>query len=357
MEYTVMFLIGIIGFLISYLIKLPTAALLGPLIFIIISNFSGLNFPNFPNWLYFILQATLGAFIGFSVNRENIKQIKKLMLPSSLMMIWTFTITFGLGFLMIKIEDIDKFTAFLSTSPAGVTEMTVLAFSVEADIAIVTLFQLSRLILTISIVPFIVKKYSEKLKQTSYFDDVKIRFAFARSIILNYKLEKKNFSFSNFNYIITIFIALSGGLIGKYLGIPGGALIGSFLIISFISILGINLPIIPRIYKTIILIGVGISIGVNITKNNNFSINNYLGILLLFIIIMYATAYFMSKLIKKITDWDELSCILAAVPAGITPITIIAYENECRVLEISIIHLVRLLTVKLIIWPIILFII
>ncbi len=356
-ELLTMILIGTIGFIIFYIIRLPTPALLGPMAAIIIGSFFGVNIVSLDNRILFVLQSVLGVYIGSSINRDNFRQIAKLYKPAFLMLIWTFFMAFGLGSILVYYKGIDPITAFLSTSPAGVTEISMLAVSVGADITIVSIFQLSRLIITLLVViPIVVSKYVDNPEEKEgYIKGINQRINDIKNIFNNTKKDKEE---KSFNYITTIIVGLIGSIIADKLSIPGGPLIGSIIAVAVVSIVfGINLPQISEGFKNIIMAGVGISIGASIAQNETFELGEHIFFLTLFVVVMFVTAYLLSRAIKKITGWDELSCILATIPAGITPVTIIAYSNDCKTFEVVIMQLTRLLIVKAVIYPIILFLV
>lgn len=356
-ELLIMILIGILGFIIFYIIKIPTPALLGPMAAVIIGSYCGVNIVSFDIRVLFVLQSIIGVYIGSSINRDNFKQIAKIYKPAFLMMVWTFFMTFGLGSILVHYKGIEPVTAYLSTSPAGVTEISMLAVSVGADITVVSIFQLSRLIITLLLViPLVIHKYVKNPdEKVNYAHSLRKRITNIRNIFNTTKKSNKEISF---NYTKSIIVGLIGSIIADTLSMPGGPLIGSIISVAFVSIVfGIDLPQISKGFKNIIMAGVGISIGASIAQNETFELREYIFILILFVIVMFVTAYILSRVIKKITGWDEFSCILASIPAGITPVTIIAYSNECRTFEVVIMQLTRLLIVKAIIYPIILFLI
>jgi hypothetical protein len=350
-------LIGTLGYIVFYIIKLPSAAMIGPMISIVAAFFMGIKIVTFDSRLLFILQSLLGVYIGISVNRENLKQIKKLSKPAILMVIWTFFISFGLGFVLIKFKGVEPVTAFLSTSPAGVSEMSMLAVSVGADITIVSIFQLSRLIITmLVVVPIFLKMHGIDTEKEGYISGVKRRAKYIKNSFFRKNIyeDKKP---KNHKYIYTLIIGLIGSFVADTLGVPGGPLIGAIFLIAAVSLSGVYLHPVPQKYKKYIMIGVGISVGTSIVNNQDVSVGDYLFYLTLFVVIMFSTAYLLSRVIKKITGWDELTCLLATAPAGITPITVLAYSHDCKALEVVMIQLTRFLTVKAVIWPIIMIIV
>ena len=357
-ELLTLVIVGTLGYLISYIIKLPTASLLGPMAAVILSSFIGVEIGSFDSRILFTLQSILGVYIGSSINRDNFRHMKKLSKPTLLMVIWTFSLTFGLGTLLIIYKDVEPITAFLSTSPAGVSEMSMLAVSVGADITIVSMFQLSRMILTLLVfIPLVMRKYGGNSEKVGYLEGIVKRTGVVKNLFAKNKNSKNRDEIKSCKFIIPIALGFVGSYIANKLSVPGGPLIGAILIIAVVSLSGVNLPIVPKIFKKIIMIGVGISVGSSIVRNETVKIGDHIFFLVLFVVVIFSTAYLLSRIIKKITGWDELTCILATAPAGITPITIIAYSNDCKALEVSMLHLTRLLTVKIVIWPIILFLV
>ena len=72
-ELLTMILIGTIGFIIFYIVKIPTPALLGPMAAVIIGSYFGMNIVSFDSRILFVLQSILGVYIGSSINRDNFK--------------------------------------------------------------------------------------------------------------------------------------------------------------------------------------------------------------------------------------------------------------------------------------------
>src|SRR6056297_3395370 len=226
-------IVGTLGYIVFYIVKLPSSALIGPMISIVAAFFMGVEIHSFDSRILFILQSLLGVYIGISVNRDNLKQIKKLSKPAVLMVIWTFFISFGLGFLLKEFKGVEPVTAFLSTSPAGVSEMSMLAVSVGADITIVSIFQLSRLVITLLVViPIVVNKYVKNPDdKEGYFNGINKRISYIKNVFKNTKNDKEE---KSFNYIKTIIIGLIGSIIADMLSIPGGPLIGSIIAVAIV---------------------------------------------------------------------------------------------------------------------------
>lgn len=356
-NFLVLVSVGAVGFLIFYILRFPTPSLLGPLFSIIVFSRLGLSMGELNSSILFVLQAILGIYVGIEIRRENLECIKNLYKPALLTVMWTFLITLSLGIILIKSGKADSVTAFLSSSPAGITEMSMLALSVGANVTTVTVFQLSRSIFTLTLVPVFIGRFLPNKKKVAFGQGVKKQVSNVLGLICWEKLAKIKTGIKDYHYLLTIALSLVGAFAAKYFSLPGGAMIGSFFLITILSLLGVNLKRPPKMFKSLIMMGVGISIGTSVIKSQWVDIVGHLQNILLFLIVIFLTTYGMYKIVKRVTGWDDLTCILATSPAGITPMTIIALENDSNPLEVSMMQLTRLLTVKVIIWPIVLFLI
>jgi hypothetical protein len=206
------------------------------------------------------------------------------------------------------------------------------------------------------VVPIFLKMHGIDTEKKGYISGVKRRAKYIKNSFFRKNISE-NEKPKNHKYIYTLIIGLIGSFVADTLGVPGGPLIGAIFLIAAVSLSGVYLHPVPQKYKKYIMIGVGISVGTSIVNNQDVSVGDYLFYLTLFVVIMFSTAYLLSRVIKKITGWDELTCLLATAPAGITPITVLAYSHDCKALEVVMIQLTRFLTVKAVIWPIIMIIV
>ena len=343
--------VATLGYLIFFLLSFPTPAMLGPFIFIILYSFFYNNITPLGSEFNFVLQVLLGLHIGILVNKQAFRNMKKLVVSSLIIITWTLAMTFGLGFFLTNFYQIDLATALLSTSPAGLAETGLLAVSVNADVGIVSLFQLSRMVLTILLVPIIVKyQKRENLNlKKSYTKRIRQRY-------LNVFSFKEKINYYDWNHVLiksstTIALGLLGGYLANKINIPAGALMGSFLIIAILCLSGVKLFQPPKIFKTLMQMGIGTSMAINVVQGSIYPIRYIFMPMIIFTFVMFLTSFFNAYIFKRINHWDNITCILASAPAGLTPMSILAYEHSENPLDVSIIHMTRLVIVKIIILP------
>ncbi|MEH7276407.1 AbrB family transcriptional regulator [Neobacillus vireti] len=134
-------------------IKSPTPFLLGPIIGTAILTLSGLPGPHLPDFMLDLSQFMIGGYLGLLLKPEQLQHKTKILIlafGSGFVMV---LFSLGLSMLLIHYYEITPSTSFLSLSPGGADQMAVLAHDVRADLAMVTGFQLFRLLFIFFAVP------------------------------------------------------------------------------------------------------------------------------------------------------------------------------------------------------------
>lgn len=346
-------IIGLAGYILFYMLGLPTPALLGPFFFVMVAIALGCPLESVDPVVSRGLQVILGTFIGFGINGKVLENMKKLLIPSVLIVLWTLVITFGLGSILIYFFDIDPATAFLSTAPSGLAESAMLAIEVEADVGMVSMFQLTRFLLTLLLFPLVIKlmqKETTVSSEKNYFSMVLERW---RKLFLKSQDPPKGkiSSHERLLQMKTLSIGTLGAMAGILLSIPAGALMGSFLLVTVMSLSGSNLGKPHEHIRTFMQIGVGSTLGLNVSQASLADLKAVIIPMIAFTALMFLTSYGLYLVLKKRTNWDHCSCIISVAPAGVTPMSILAYEHANHPLEVSLLHMVRLMTVKVFILP------
>lgn len=147
------------GLWIGHRIHLPAPQLIGPLLLAGIVTLSGLAVLDLPNWVLSISQIVIGTTLG-----TRFVGIRPSMLFTST---WLALISVGsmlfVAMLMVLLlvpltgEHFD--VLLISFAPGGVTEMALIALSLNANPAFVTLHHIYRIILTVVVIGRAAKKF------------------------------------------------------------------------------------------------------------------------------------------------------------------------------------------------------
>ena len=127
-------------------LKLPVAYFLTPILLVIILKLLHIETSHMPSDILHIAQILIGAYIGLLLKPETLKLPVKVLATGVLSTFVMIGITYGTSLLIAKYLNLSFATSFLSTAPGGLDQMGLLAAAVHADISVVTVFQLFRML-------------------------------------------------------------------------------------------------------------------------------------------------------------------------------------------------------------------
>lgn len=145
-------------------IHIPVPYFLTPMLFTFIVQFTSFTTPSMPSELLHFAQLLIGAYIGLLLKRNMLKLPVKTLVAGVGSSILLLAITWATSLAIMRWLDLSFATSFLSTAPGGLDQMGLLAAAVGADISVVTLFQLVRLLLIFLVVlPLLKWMYRRKI--------------------------------------------------------------------------------------------------------------------------------------------------------------------------------------------------
>lgn len=162
-QWILFLIIGGIGGFIGNKLRLPAGTLMGAMIAVGISKyFDLLSFVSNQS-LTFLVQLGLGLTLGVSIASLDKEQFKKLSKVLVLVTGAVFVMTFVTGYFLSFMTELNLRTLFLSTAPGGLAEMAIIAKSVDLNSPVVAILHIIRLIIVLTIFPFIIKYVSRKI--------------------------------------------------------------------------------------------------------------------------------------------------------------------------------------------------
>jgi len=311
-------------------LNLPAPTIMGPMIAIGVCQIFGLGLPGLPMSMINGFQIIIGLSVGSKINRKNLTDIKRIWKSSLVIAVYTLAST-TIMTLLIRNFTTDFATALFSAAPGGITEMTVFALSYHSEIAIVSTFQFVRLIVIVSIIPVIakyLKSHSPSLKE-EVNQDVAKQSAYSKRRIVSYM------------------IGILGGVILLTIGFPGGGVIGAMVAIGLVNVLLREEYKFPRQVMKLALIGVGVTIGLEFSPSMIPKIQEMIVPIVGYSIIVVLGNLGVGWFIRTLTHWDTITCLLGSAPGGLTQMLVLGEEMEADSLKISIMQLVRVLTIIL----------
>lgn len=338
---------GLAIFAISYLsacvgdkFKVAASRLVFPIITIAALKVMGLTFINL-NFLKIFISIIFGVFFGLRFDQCALERIRKLCWPGSILIFWYLVFTYFNGTLLSRFALSTRETAYLAVIPGGIAETSIIALAYHADLAQITVFQLSRLISIVLFIPILLKiiKAKENNGQNS-----PVHIGSENDV---------PFSPSNghdyASWAPIFILGFGGGLLGYQAGIPAGGLMGALLSVAvYINIKHVKPQPPVQILNTSMIMMGGL-IGASFSRESMLNMGKLALPLLLITTIIFLGSLLLAVLYSRLYKIDLLTSILAIMPGGITPMMIIAADMEADVSIVGTLQLVRLILVVLVI--------
>jgi len=332
-----LFIVGIAGWKLFSFFRFPSPDMLGALFLAAGLGMFGIRF-DFPTQeVTFVCKLVIGAFLGLKIDRNIFRELRKMLLPALLVSAWMLVLSVTSGFLLYWTTHLPLSTALLGSTTGGISEMALLAFSLDADTVAVTLLQLVRVVLFLILMPFLARSVSAKIKGwqkgTSLEDDETPSDDVAPGTT------------DSAGVTVLILVAIAGGLSGRALGIPAGDLLGSMAAVGVFNVVKGGLPRVHPTLRSLARVGVGLAIAQEITPETLTLLSEMLFPVLILAVVMILSGLLLSLILYKITDWSYSTCLLVSSPGGLTQMSLVADEVGADALTVSVLHTVRLISV------------
>ncbi len=152
-------LLAVAGMIAAKLIHIPTASLIGPILatgaYLIATGGTAPAVPRF--WLS-IAQIGIGTYVGAGIDAARLHDYRGYWgsILEGIVIVLGASMLTALG--ICQLTGIGITTAFLGCAPGGITEMGVTALAVGADSAMMTAYQMARLLFIMLAYPIIVRR-------------------------------------------------------------------------------------------------------------------------------------------------------------------------------------------------------
>ena len=157
------FFLIIVGLSLGSRLRIPAGHLFGPMlltVFVTLGTDANIQLPNI---LILVAQVVFGTSLGarfFGIDKNILFTAVRL---SALSVFTMLILAFFFVVLLQSLTELSAVTLFISFAPGGVTEMSLIALSIASSPALVSAHHIFRIIITVSLLGFIYKKYIEKV--------------------------------------------------------------------------------------------------------------------------------------------------------------------------------------------------
>ncbi|MGM8215049.1 AbrB family transcriptional regulator [Bacillaceae bacterium W0354] len=159
--------VTLIGGYLGYKSKFPLGVVIGSMLAVGLFKYFGILTLERSTAISFSVQVSLGAILGLSLIKLNKKQV--ISLGKSVLVVIAFVLIFTLcaGIVVSYLTGFDEVLSILTVAPGAVVEVATIAEALNLDSPSVVLVHLVRVIVIMSLFPFLMKlaiKISKKEK-------------------------------------------------------------------------------------------------------------------------------------------------------------------------------------------------
>ena len=310
--------IGILGGYLADKKKVPAAFMIGALFAVAIFNiFTDRAF--LPTSFKFITQVATGTFIGSKFRTEDVKMLRKVIIPGMVMVVLMIAFSFILSFIMSHFLGIDYMTSFFATAPGGIMDISLIAYDFKANTSQVALLQLIRLISVISFVPFFTKKCYERSKNKKETFEKEIEIENEKDE------EERTLNKSEKSLTFTLIIGIIGGIIGYFSHLPAGTMSFAMASVAFFNV-RTQKAYMPLPLRKIIQTFGGALIGARVTLADVVALKTLVLPIILIIVGFCLMNVLVGFFLYKTTKFSLSTALLSASPGGMSDISLMAED-------------------------------
>lgn len=146
------FFVALCAGVVGKLTGMPAGTLSFSLIAVIVMKFVG-DVPPMPTWVRRLAQVVSGCCIGAGITRTQIFSLRQLILPAVVLCLGYIACCVGMGCVIARAFHIDLREAMLCLSPAGATEMALIAADLGVHSTNLVVLQICRLLGVVVLFP------------------------------------------------------------------------------------------------------------------------------------------------------------------------------------------------------------
>ena len=300
-------------------------------------------------------QCLAGAFIACSVEKGDLKGMKKIWGPALFLLGAMLVLNIVTGLLIYWLSPLDLMTSLICAVPGGMSDIPIIAADMGADAPKVAVLQFVRMSAGIGIFPSLIALLTKDEKAKAEKTDLSEPDGESEKVDQPEKIEKTGRPgkregsplkraglLLTWDLPLTILVAIVCGVFGKWIGIPAGALVFSMVgVIAFKFVTG--KAFLPIWIKRLAQMLSGAYIGSGIGREDLLELRFILLPAVLLLIFYFANAVICGRLMHRFFGLGRREAMLAATPAGATDMALISSDlgvNSSTLVELQIIRMV-----------------
>jgi uncharacterized protein len=153
---------GVAGVVMGRRLGLPAPMLVGPMILSGIVHLTGLTDSAPPDGLVIAAQVLLGTIMGCRFIGVPGRTVVNALILSFWATLITFAVALAFAGVLWSVTSLPMDQIVLAYAPGGLTEMSLVALAIQAEVAFVALHHVVRIVMVIAAAPFLFRRYVRK---------------------------------------------------------------------------------------------------------------------------------------------------------------------------------------------------
>lgn len=317
--------------------KVPAGYMVGAFVGVAIVN-CAFSAAWVPNGTRTAVQIVAGAFVGCSMERSDLRRLRKIGGPVAVMLAACLVLMIAGGFLVWASSPLDLVTSLMCCVPGGINDTPVVAADMGADAPSVAILQLVRQVLGIAILPAVVAGFDKLQAAHGYPDE---REAGVES---SSESRMKSRQKSVFSTIAALCVAVLAGLVGKATHVPGMTF--TFAIVAVLILkLCFDFAYIPKWVKILCQLVAGCYLGTLLTLDGLLGMSALVVPILIVTVLYTANCFVTGGMERRLFGYGRKEGMLIASPAGASDMALIMDDMGIENTDVVIMQVVRAVTV------------
>ena len=325
---------AIVGY-VFFKLKFPGGFLVGAVVGSTVLSV-GFQVAEMPYVAKFLAQATAGAFIGVSFEREDLEKLKSAWKPALVVLSSMLMINILAGFTLAGVSHLDLLTALLSGIPGGVSNTPLIAVEVGGVVSQIVFIQFIRMCAGIGVFPSMVKFLTRHEEMP---DEAEI--ARAKAELSAQKAAAKKRAVPYFAPLVLAVAAFSGW-IGRISDVPAGPLVFSMIGVFLLKLTGITGKL-PMPIKRVAQVLSGAYIGCSISYEDVLDFPRLIIPAIIVVVFYLLNAVVVGNFISRKFSIPRREALLMVTPAGASDMALISSEIGVHSTNLVILQIVRML--------------
>ena len=285
-----------------------------------------------------IAQIIAGAYVGCSMERDDIRRLRVIFKPTLMMLASFLFLMLAAGTTIYWVSPLDLKTSLMCAMPGGVNDTPIIAADMGADVPSVTVLQLVRQIFGIAVLPSAVVAYDRYKSSRGHCGQR------ARHVQVQSTPRKVSDQRSVVSTVTVLGVSALAGLVGQATHVPGMTF--AFAIVAALILkLGFDFAYIPRWVRKACQVMAGCYLGSLMTVEQ-LSAAHKLIIPILIVIVFYAVNCIVTgTLQRRLFGYGRTEGMMVETPAGAADMALILEDLKIKNTDIIVMHVVRATTV------------